>query len=267
MRILGLRFLRIISVAVLAYLAVVLADKFEVPWLGYAATALIFSAYAASIWFETRKRAALRRELRWEQAIYDADKRKTAIPEATRALAKIPRHRPKSRAAYANLSVLLAELHDAEGDYAAAQAVIDAVPLTGLTKLEEGLVRHTRAVIHLRAGAIDKAEQALSGREPSGDLELDQRLELLEVYTEVERGGAARALPRAEAMAQRDDADDSVQTEARVVRAAALDALGRREEALVVLAALGREALEPLTLLGQPRVRALAQSIVEGVLD
>ncbi len=267
MRIVGLRFLRILTVAIVAYFAVALSKTLEMPWLGYCATALLFGGYGGMVFLEAKKRSQLTRESRWEQAIYDGSRRSTVIGEVTKALAKIPQHRLKSRSKYANLSVLLAELHDAEGDYAAAQSVIDTVPLTGLTKLEEGLVRHTRAVIHLRAGAVDKAELALAGREPTGDLELDQRLELLDVYVQLERGAPAAALPRAEAMALREDADEGVQTEARVVRAAALDALGRREEALVVLAALGRESLEPLTKLGQPRVRALAQRILEGVSD
>jgi hypothetical protein len=66
-------------------------------------------------------------------------------------------------------------------------------------------------------------------------------------------------------MTHREGVDVSVRTEARVVRAAALDALGRREEAMVVLAALGRESLTPLSRLGQPRVRALAREILEGL--
>ena len=60
--------------------------------------------------------------------------------------------------------------------------------------------------------------------------------------------------------------DPTVITEARVVRAAALDALGKQEEALVVLAALGREALRPLAELGHPRVRALARTVLDGAL-
>jgi hypothetical protein len=52
--------------------------------------------------------------------------------------------------------------------------------------------------------------------------------------------------------------------EARVVRAAGLDAAGRREEALVVLMALGRDTLGPLAELGQPRARELAKAALEG---
>jgi hypothetical protein len=55
-----------------------------------------------------------------------------------------------------------------------------------------------------------------------------------------------------------------VVAEARVVRAAGLDAAGRREEALVVLMALGRDTLTPLAELGQPRARELAKAALEG---
>ena len=137
--------------------------------------------------------------------------------------------------------------------------------MSGLPKLDAGLVRHTRAVILLRAGDPVAALGALDKRDETGDQELDQRLELLEAAdAQIENGDPRPGLLRAEAMTQREHVDDSVRTEARVVRAAALDALGRREEALVVLAALGRESLQPLSQLGQPRIRALASQILEG---
>lgn len=267
MRTLGLRFLRIVTVATLAYLAIGFGNALGHLWLGYSVAGLLFFAYVLSLFLEQRKRAKRVRETRWEQAIFDGSGRAQAIREATRALGRIPANRPRSRRDYATLSILLAELHDAEGDASAAQSVIDAVPSTGLTKLDHGLVRHTQAVIHLRAADAKRAAKALEDREATGDLELDQRLELLAIYAQVEQGEAVQALERAEAITQREDVDDSVLTEARVVRAAALDALARREEALVVLAALGRDSLEPLCKLGQPRVRRLAQTILDGMQD
>jgi hypothetical protein len=48
------------------------------------------------------------------------------------------------------------------------------------------------------------------------------------------------------------------------VCAVALDLLGRREEALVVITSLGRSSLEPLAELGQPRARALARAALSG---
>ena len=146
----------------------------------------------------------------------------------------------------------------------AAVAVIDAVALTALTPLESGLVRHTHAVVHLRAGDAAGALRALGARESTGDRELDQRLLLLEIYARVEQGDHAFGQAEAEKLALSDDVHESVAAEARVVWAAALDAAGKREDALVVLMALGRESLAPLAELGQPRARALARAALEG---
>ncbi|MFT3926021.1 MAG: hypothetical protein QM778_25990 [Myxococcales bacterium] len=265
MRIVGLRFMRVIAVALLAYLALAGANAMGLPWLGYGVAGALFVGYGLLTVFESKKRSAFLREARWEQAIYDGKGRARAISEVSAARKKLDPSRAKTRAEFARLSVLLAELLDAEGDWGAARETIDAVPLDGLSALEAGLVRHTRAVVHLRAGDPVAALGALESRKDTGDVELDQRLELLEAYAQVENGDARPALLRAEAIAQRDSIDDSVRTEARVVRAAALDVLQRREEALVVLAALGRDSLVPLSQLGQPRVRALAKQILEGL--
>ncbi len=265
MRIVGLRFMRVLTVGVLAYLSMVGANALGLPWLGWTLAGLLFVGYGALTLVEMQKRAGLRREARWEQAIYDGTHRRQCIEEVRAARAKIDPARVRRRPEFARLSVLLAELLDAEGDYVAARAIIDEVPLSGLSKLDAGLVRHTRAVIQLRAGDPVAALGALDKRDDTGDLELDQRLELLEAYAQIENGDPRSGLSRAEAMSQRQQVDESVLTEARVVRAAALDVLGRREEALVVLAALGRESLQPLSHLGQPRVRALASQILEGL--
>jgi len=266
-RIVGLRFMRVIAVVLLAYLAMAGASALGLPWLGWTLAGLLFAGYAALTVVESRKRAAFVREARWEQAIYDGKDRGRSIAEVKAARAKIKPSQVSKRGELARLSVLLSELLDADGNWDSARAVIDAVPLGGLSHLEAGLVRHTRAVVHLRAGDPLAALAALAERDGTGDGELDQRLELLEMYAQIEGGDARPGLERAEAIAQRDNIDESVRTEARVVRAAALDKLERREEALVVLAALGRESLVPLSQLGQPRVRALAKQILDGFND
>ncbi len=262
MRALVLRLSRILMVALIASLAITWASAHGLPWLGWTIALGVLAAYlVVSAWQPWRARA--RREARWEAALFKAGQRARAIAEVRRALARLEPVAPETRAEHTRLSVLLAELLDADRRYPEASAVVDALPLASLSALEAALVRHTRAVTHLRASDPEGALRALAGRATSGDQELDQRLELLENYAGLELGDVQRALTFAGELETSPATDESVVLEARVVRAAALDALGRREEALVALAALGRESLVPLADLGQPRVRALAALVLE----
>lgn len=211
-----------------------------------------------------------RRRARWELAIYRKELRPAVIAELERARGKLLPITHRTRSEHTRLSVLLGELLDAQGEHGRATAVVDALSLSGLTPLEQGLVRHTRAVLHLRASDAQGALSALGGsraepsaslsaREPSGDRELDERLALLEAYARVELGDPAFGLAAAKRLLDADEAHESVLAEARVVWAAALDADGKRDEAIATLKLLGRETLEPLAELGQPRARALAK--------
>jgi hypothetical protein len=264
MRRVVLRLSRILVVALAASLVLGWARSRGFDRVGWAvATASLAALLALSLLGSIRS-ARTRREQRWEAAFASPQRRPGAIRELRRALARSPRSE-RGRGEHTRLSLLLAELLDAENQYAEATAVADAIALDSLSPVEAGLVRHTRAVTHLRGGQPNDALRALEGRAPSGDLELDQRLGLLETYARLELGDAHAALAHVAALEASDDLDESVSLEARVVRAAALDALGRREEALITLAALGRESLTPLAELGQPRVRALAQQVLEGL--
>ncbi len=225
-------------------------------WIGAAgvALALLLLGYGGWRVLSARKRA------RWELAIYRPALRPAAIRELERALAKLLPLTHRTRSEHTRLSVLLAELLDAQGEYGRATAVADALSLSGLSALEQGLVRHSRAVLHLRASDAQGSLAALNAREPSGDRELDERLALLEAYARVELGDPAFGLATAKRLLDADDAHESVLAEARVVWAAALDADGKRDEAIAMLKRLGRETLEPLAELGQPRARALAKA-------
>jgi hypothetical protein len=262
MRSIALRLSRIVVVALLASSAILWANGRGLGWLGWT-VAIGLLAGALGMRFVRLPFPLGRPEARWEAALYAAHKRPLAIQEVRRALRKLEPVRQRSRSEHTRLSILLAELLDAEGRCEEASAAVDTLPLGALAPLEAALVRHTRAVTHLRASDPKGALEALSERTPSGDLELEQRLSLLESYAKLELGDAAQALKLAAEMEHARGAEESVVLEARVVRAAALDALGRREEALVTLAALGRESLEPLADLGQPRVRALAKTVLE----
>ncbi|MET0341997.1 MAG: hypothetical protein ABW252_13410 [Polyangiales bacterium] len=261
MRLVVMRVARILVVALAASLVLAWASARGLSWVGWSVALGMFALLLGLGLVRRNPWSRAARERRWEAALHTPAARPRAIAGLRRALARtVP-----SSAEHARLAVLLAELLDAEGRYADASAVVDAIVLEVLTPLDAALVRHTRAVTHLRGSQPVAALHAVEGRLPSGDLELDQRLGLLATYARLELGEAEAALAEARAVEVARDADESVVLEARVVRAAALDALGRREEALVTLAALGRDSLLPLAELGQPRVRALARLALESV--
>jgi hypothetical protein len=263
-RALALRIFRIFTIAFAAYVAIAWAFKSGQLWLGYTIAVATFSVWFGFSLWRLSKTARVRREARWEEAIFEPAQRARAISEVQRAIKKLTPVRERARSEHAKLSVLLSELLDAQGDYPEAMAAVDGLALDALSAVEAGLVRHTRAVTHLRGSDALGALCALEGREPCGDRELDQRLHLLEAYARIELGEIERGLSTADEIAVQPGVEASVITEARVVRAAALDAQGRREEALVMLAALGRDALAPLSELGHPRVSALAQTVLDG---
>ena len=258
MRLLVRRLSRILIVALAASLVLAWASARGLGWLGWSiALALIAGLLALSLVRRVPlSRAA--RERAWEAALNHPKQRLRAISAVQKRLRKHPARSRVEVAEHTRLSVLLAELLDAEGRYQEASAVVDALPLGRLSPVEVALVRHTRAVTHLRGSDPEGALHALLERAPSGDAELDQRLALLETYARLELGDAQAALAHAGQLESARDVDESVVLEARVVRAAALDALGRREEALVTLAALGRHSLVPLAALFEPRVSVLA---------
>jgi len=264
MRALGFRTFRILAIAFTAYVAVAWAYQSGRVWLGYTIAAAVMGAWLGFTLLRVTKQSRQARELRWEDAIFEAARRPRAIREVQKAIRKLAPVNQRTRAEHARLSVLLAELLDAQGDYAEAMASVDALETGTLPALQVGLVQHTRAVTHLRGSDAQGALKALEARAPSGDQELDLRLGLLEAYAYIELGQIDRGLQTADAVTQRSGVDSSVVTEARVVRAAALDAQGRREDALVQLAALGRESLAPLSELGHPRVRELAKRVLDG---
>lgn len=255
--------LRALALALLAYLAIVWfrgeGRSAVGMWVGAGVVlfALLLGGYSAYRSYRAR------RESLWERAIYQPELRPKAVRQLQTKLQQLTPVTHLTRSEHARVSVLLAELLDAQGSYQEAIATIDAVDLTALTPIEVGLVRHTRAVTHLRADDAQGALRGLGKREPTGDTELDQRLTLLEAYARIELGEVEWGLKEAERIVLAPEVHETVVSEARVVRAAGLDASGRREEALVVLMALGRDVLTPLSELGQPRARALARAALE----
>jgi hypothetical protein len=241
----GLRVLRIVFVAALAFGAYrVLAPR----GLAWVMVPVAFVAMALLVTIEVlrwrARRARARAESLWEDALLDASLRPDAI--ATNR---------------AHLRVALAELLDADGRCAEASDVLADVELGVLPGVDAAVVRHARAEIALRQGAHDAAREALAGRPVAcGDDELDVRLDLLAAQVDVELGAAESAFGVAARVgAQTTDAD--LARDAALVRACALDALGRRAEALALVRAIDAELLPVIATLGAPRVRALIEAV------
>ncbi len=245
------RSLRIAAIAAVTYAAYRFLEPRGYGWAVLIAALIGSAAYIA--WF--RRRRARRTEHPWEAALREPARRPKAIADVRAA--RDSEDDPEERAA---LCVLLSQLHTAQGELPKAGEALADIKMNTLGCAMTGTVRHAKASLALSRGDVAVASKELEDMMETGDAELDARLALLAAYVRVEEGAADDAIERARQIrANTDDVD--LQTEARVVRAAALDQLGQNEEAERVLVALGEDVIEALAELGLPRVRTLARSI------
>lgn len=199
---------------------------------------------------------------RWvESQTASTNHRRQAIEEIRRVLARGQRT-GESRDTQAKLSILLSELLAAEGELGQAAAVLDAIDDETLAPGERAGTAYARALLLLRAGEAERARSILvrlprHGLEPAVGL----RLELLEAAAELEVGDPEAALETANTVRKRAGKDESLEAEARIVRAAALDALGRRDEAMEIIRALGDDVRATIAVVGLPRARSLVDAV------
>ncbi len=206
-----------------------------------------------------RLAAEIAREERWSAAVLDGARRPGAIAEVKEAIGAAETVADRVR-----LTVLLSDLVDAEGDRAEAQALLEGLEFRTLPAIECAVVRHALATLRFRDGDPEGAREVLEPRAPRcGDADLDRRLELLDATADLELGEADKALETAIRVRRSAGNDEALALEARIVRAAALDARGDHAEAVSALASLGPEIVEALTHLGGPRVRSLAEEAAD----
>lgn len=254
----SLRLVRIFFVAVLAYVAYGYLAPRGLGWLlvpiALGVTLLLVTIEALR-WRARRKRAGT--DTQWEEALLDADKRPAALAALRTRLAKTSDAVDRAR-----LRVALAELLDADGKSAEAGEVLADIDDAALPPIDVGVVRHARAEIALRRGDITAAHEALAGRSVTcGDGELDVRLDLLAAQIDIERGDAEGALKVATRVGAGARKDVDLVRDAAIVRACALDALDRREEALALLRPIDAELRPVIAALGSPRVRVLLAAL------
>ncbi len=265
MRTWGLRILRATFMAVVAWFLYQVLDHY-----GYASLFLPIVGIVFLLWFaEQARRIATRRKKerdwdRWEAAIVDPAERPNAIAEVRAALHRAQRLGPRLKQEQAHLSVILAELLDANGTPREGTRVLAKVDLDALSPSQAVAVRHAKVVTYLSAGMIDDAETALAVRaEDSGEPDMDARLDLLGAMIAIERGDAARAREVADEVEKRLPDDESLRAEAQVVRAASFDAQGDPERAIELMRTLDDATLDALAKLGPERVRPLASAALQ----
>jgi tetratricopeptide (TPR) repeat protein len=262
-----LRILRGAALALVAWLAFRWLDPKGLGLLVPATAALGALGWIAYRYrvLRRRQRAAAASE-RWAEALLDPPVRPQVIAELRAALARLRPSAARDAVERARLSLVLAELLEAEGQPDAALEVLRAVPDAHLPARTRATLAHARAVASLSAGDAEAATRELTVIAlPTGDRELDLRVRAVGGLAAIERGEAERALELAEELRVEAGSDADLRLEARVLKAAALDALGEREDALSVMKALGEEMLGVLLVLGLPRVKRLADEALDGV--
>lgn len=256
------RVIRVIVVALAAWAGFMLLEPYGLGWVVLpVALALTLLVAFGRWWWRRRQGGTAHREAAWAEAMVEPARRPKAIAEIRKAVSALEPVTDTTRGEHARLTVLLAQILDADGKNAEGRALVDALELGALGAVDAAVVRHGRAVLALRGADPKGALEALTPRpRKTGEPELDLRLDLLEASARLELGEASAALETATRVRRAAGGDEELMVEARVVRAAALDALGQRDEAVQVVRSLGAETIAMLEKLGQPRVRALAQA-------
>lgn len=255
--------LRIVFVAGVAFLLYHALAHFGYGWAMIPIALVAVGLWAAETWRMGNKRREREASWdRWEAAVMDEDARPTAIQEVREALRAAYRLGPRLKIDQAHLSVILAELLDASGRAEEACDVLGRVKVDELDDARRGVVRHAKAVAQISAGRFEEAEATVRAHRSSGEPDVDARIELLSRMLKLERGEAEAALEGLDAVLRKvPDDETGLADDVLVVRAACLDALGKKDEAHAELKKLDPRVLASLAKLGAPRVRALAREV------
>lgn len=257
-----MRFLRIALVAVLAWLGFRWLEPRGLGGMGLGVAGAL--AIAWIFWRAMRirrQRASDAQSDRWAEALMSPPERPAAILHLREELAALD---PKKDAAsHARLTLVLAELLEADGSPDEALDALAAVRLPELNDTLGAVVCHARAVSHLSAGDPAKAAEALDAMAgPTGDRAIDTRVRLMRGLIAAESGDGEEALQIAELCREEAAGEADVILEARVLEAVALDVRGDHEDALMAMRVISEDMLEVLAVLGLPRVRALAAEVL-----
>lgn len=254
--------LRIVFVAVVAWLLYHALAHFGYGWAMIPIALVAIGLWAAESW-RMRKQRRDREAAwdRWEAAVLDDEARPAAIQEVREALRRANRLGTRLKVEQAHLSVILAELLDASDRAEEACEVLARVKIDDLDDARRAVVRHTKAVVQISAGRFDEAEATIRAHRPPSEPDVDARIELLSRMVKIEKGEAEAAMEGLDSILAKVPGDETgLADDVLVVRAACLEALGKKDEAIAELRKLEPPVLANLARLGAPRVRALAKA-------
>lgn len=257
-----MRGLRLVFVGLAAWIAFEWLQPRGLGWVTLLVAGLLVAAWIGFRAARVRRRRAEEAQAdRWAEALMFPPKRPAALRELTGELATLDPRTPKHAHRHARLSLIAAELLEADGEPAKALEILERVAEDALSERMAAVVRHARAVSWLSAGEPAKARQVLDELPgPSGDRAVDLRIRMARGLIAAEEGDSQEALEVARLARDEAGADEDLKLEARLLHAVALDVGGQHADALKLMRAIGDDMLEVLVVLGLPRVRRLAEA-------
>lgn len=254
------RVLRVLLVAAVAWLAFRWLRPQGLGWVVLAVPVTVVLGWVGLRALRIRRaRAEDERADRWALALVRPPERPAAVRELREA-----RDAARDEPERARLTLVLAEILEADGEPGAALEALATIRDSELGDTLSAVVRHARAVASLSAGDPAGAKDALDeDPSPCGHHAIDLRIRMLRGMIAAESGDAAEALEIAKRAKDEARGDEDLMTEARLLEAVALDAAGRSADAAKRMARLDDDMLDVLVVLGLPRVRALAAAVIE----
>jgi len=253
--------LRIFFVGVAAWLLYHALAHFGYGWAMIPIAAVAVLLWAAESYRMGNQRKA--REAawdRWEAAVMDDEARPKAVQEVREELRKAYRLGPRLKVDQAHLSVILAELLDANGRADEACEVLARVKVDELDDARRGVVRHAKAVAQISAGRFEEAEATLRAHRPPTEPDVDARMELLRRMLRLEKGEAKEALEGLDGvLAKVPDDEKGLGDDVPVVRTGCRAARGKEDAAAAGRRKPGAAVRRTRAKLGAPRVRELAK--------
>jgi tetratricopeptide (TPR) repeat protein len=257
----AMRIGRLLLVAVAAYAAFTYLEP-----KGYGLHLLIAFGVGIAAWVGYRAyriRAARRGQAqidRWTEAVVSPPARPRAVREIEAEIEALKKKGDHHEAAQRTL--LLAEILDADDRPEEARAALDRAEHASLSPELRAALHHGRVITSISAGDLEEAEALWASRPEVMSADLRIRFTLLGGALAVERGELEEALEIA-SQAREELGKSDLATDAKLLKAIALEAAGEQSAALSIVQGLGEETVAVLRAVGLPRVQALCEKAID----